>query len=116
MKRLQVYAAVLMIGAGAAAADVSLSLGFKLGATDSVTSIKYDCGAGNAFAVSYMNAGPNALALIRIDGEDHIFVNVVSGSGSRYVAGAHVWWSKGDTSTLENTLESGDSLQCDVQE
>lgn len=48
--------------------------------------------------VSVLAAGP-------VDGEERIFVNVVSASGARYASGAHVWWSKGDSATLEHTIE-----------
>ena len=47
--------------------------------------------------------------------DDRVFVNVVSASGARYVSGSYVWWSKGDTATLENELENGSILTCQAQ-
>ncbi|WP_372802095.1 MliC family protein [Paracoccus seriniphilus] len=85
------------------AGDVALTV--DLGPTDQVTAGTYTCGAGETIPVRYVNAGPNALAILPVDGEERIFVNVVSASGARYASGAHVWWSKGDSAALEHTIE-----------
>ncbi len=116
MKNLTTFAVILMATAGAAAADVSMSLAIELDDADSVSSITYDCGDAGEMAVTYVNAGANSLALMEIDDEDRIFVNVVAGSGAQYVSGADVWWSKGDSATLENEL-TGNGLQtCEAQD
>lgn len=91
--------------ATAASAQATLSIPLTLGATGSVQAQSYSCEDGQAFSVQYVNAGANALALLPIDGEDRIFVNVVAASGARYVSGAHVWWTKGDTATLEYQMD-----------
>ena len=80
------------------------SLNVTLGPADSVESINYSCDSGAALRVQYVNAGPNALALMEINGTMRIFVGVVSGSGARYVSGAEVWLTKGGTALLENQL------------
>ena len=88
-----------------------LSVALPLGPMDDVQTETYACGDGEVLSVQYINAGANSLAIVPIDGEDRIFVNVLSASGARYVSGADVWWSKGDTAILENTLED-DSRDC----
>ncbi|WP_281858120.1 MliC family protein [Litoreibacter halocynthiae] len=98
-----------------AVADTTVSLAFELDDTDSVASVIYDCGDGDAFTVQYVNAGANALALMEVDDEDRVFVNVVAASGARYVSGALVWWSKGDMATLENELSEGSTRTCQTQ-
>ncbi|WP_417722890.1 MliC family protein [Salipiger sp.] len=85
------------------AADVTLTIG--LGPADQLSTETYTCDNGAAVPVRYINTGANALALLPVGGEDRIFVNVVAGSGSRYVSGGHVWWVKGDGAMLEDTLE-----------
>lgn len=98
--------------AGSAQAGVTLSIPLETGATSSITTATYSCAGGEPFTVQYVNAGANALALLPVDGEDRIFVNVVSGSGARYASGQYIWWSKGDTATLENELEEGSLKDC----
>lgn len=102
--------------AGTATADVALSIPVDLGTNGSVQALSYACGEDETFAVQYVNTDANTLAIVPVDGEDRIFVNVVSGSGAKYVAGAHVWWTKGDTATLENTLEDASVKECQAQD
>lgn len=97
-------------------AEVTVSIPLKIGELDNVTTYVYSCDNGESIAVQYVNSGPNALAIMPIDSEERIFVNVVSGSGARYASGADVWWTKGDTATLENELTGGDALSCQAQD
>ncbi len=76
----------------------------------------YSCAGGEPFSVQYVNAGANALAILPIDGEARIFVNVMSGSGAKYVSGAHVWWTKGGGATLENQMAQADRKDCSLQD
>lgn len=112
------FAVVLVAGIAnaAAGADVTVSIPLDIGAMDSVTSHRYSCGDGQDFAVQYVNAGANALAILSVDGEERIFVNVVSASGARYASGAYVWWTKGDTATLQNEMLEGGDLECQSQD
>ncbi|WP_108485120.1 MliC family protein [Oceaniglobus ichthyenteri] len=112
--RTILFTLALCGGATAAAADLSLSL--PLGALDSVSGQTYACEGGESFTVQYVNSGANSLAILPIDGETRIFVNVVSGSGARYASGADIWWSKGDTATLENEMTEGSLQNCEAQE
>jgi membrane-bound inhibitor of C-type lysozyme len=62
--------------------------------------VEYRCDASavrlglpkGAFQVEYINGGGNSLAILPIQGKTTIFVNVQSGSGSRYVSQEYTWW------------------------
>ncbi|TDL79640.1 hypothetical protein E2L08_08525 [Palleronia sediminis] len=98
------FAAIAALAlAGPAAAEIGITLG--IGAADSLSTARYTCGDGAPFDVTYVNSGANSLAILPVDGEERIFVNVISGSGARYVSGGHVWWTKGDGAMLESTFE-----------
>jgi membrane-bound inhibitor of C-type lysozyme len=114
--RISILAIALLTSASAATAQTTLSIPLKIEAADSVLSQTYTCGDADAFAVQYVNSGANALAIMQIDGEDRIFVNVVSASGAKYVSGADVWWTKGDTATRENEMTQGSLQTCISQE
>lgn len=105
MIRILILALVVFGAPGSASAEAVLSIRLGTGATSGLTSATYSCDGGEPFTVQYVNAGANALAVLPLDGEERIFVNVVSGSGARYVSGQYVWWSRGDSATLENELE-----------
>ncbi|MFP7674508.1 MliC family protein [Marivita sp. S0852] len=115
MKNITICAASFLLGAGAAAADVTLSLGIEIDETDSIRSVVYDCDTEDRLSVQYINADANSLALLEIDDDTRVFVNVVSASGARYVSGSYVWWSQGDSATLENTLSEDRIMQCQTQ-
>ena len=116
MKNLPLYTALLILSAGAVAADVSLSLALEIDGSDSVTKIAYDCGGDDALSVTYVNAGANALAIMDVDqDDDRVFVNVVSGSGARYVSGSYVWSTKGDTAMFEDELVADSTKTCQAQ-
>ena len=105
--------ALLALPAGLAApALAEPSLSIPLGADAEITAAQYSCETGAQFPVQYVNAEPIHLALMQIDGQDRIFVNVMSGSGARYVAGEYEWWTKGDTATLRNLMQDDDGLTC----
>lgn len=114
--RISLMALAMFATTGPASADVTLSVPLMIGTTDSVLSRTYACGDADVFAVQYVTAGANALAILPIDGEERVFVNVVSASGARYVSGAHVWWTKGDAATLENEMKEGSLQDCRSQD
>ena len=81
-------------------------------ALDGVSSTEvhtYECGAQGNIEVSYVNAGQNYLAILRIEDEDRIFAGVIAGSGARYVSGQYEWWTKGTDATLTDTTLQGDA-------
>ncbi len=113
---ISLLAIAMVASAGAASAQATLSIPLAIGTADSVLSQTYACGDAEAFDVQYVNAGANALAILPVDGEERIFVNVVSASGAKYVSGAYVWWTKGDTATLENEMTQGSLQDCKSQD
>ena len=67
----------------------------------------YECNDGSSVTATYINAAPNFLALVPIEGEPEplVFASVVAASGARYAAGQWVWWTKGaDASLYDATL------------
>lgn len=116
MVRVSLLALVASATAGATSAEAVLSIQLATGTTSGITSATYSCDGGEPFTVRYVNAGANALALLSLDGEERVFVNVISGSGARYASGQYVWWSRGDTATLENQMEEGSLKTCVSQD
>ena len=75
--------------------------------------VQYDCGQDEPLAVDYINAAPNYLAIVTIDGQKLVFVTVLSASGARYAAGEYEWWNKGAEGTLTNlTTPDAEPLSC----
>lgn len=65
--------------------------------------VRYQCeGIEEVLNVTYVNAAPNFLAIVPIQGQNLVFVTVLSGSGAKYVAGEYEWWTKGPDVTLTN--------------
>lgn len=64
--------------------------------------VRYTCEGAEPFSVEYINAQPNFLALVPIEGRTTIFVAVMSASGARYVSGEYEWWTSGPDGTLRN--------------
>ncbi|MEO9632756.1 MAG: MliC family protein [Sulfitobacter sp.] len=93
-------------------ATAETTLNLALGPIDSVETFGYDCEGADPLRVQFVNAGDNALALTEIDGAMRVFVNVVSGSGARYVSGADTLSTKGSTALLENQLNET-KVQCE---
>ncbi|WP_157133063.1 MliC family protein [Roseobacter sp. SK209-2-6] len=114
--RISILALAMFSGAGAATAEVGQSISIRIDAAGSFNSETYVCEQGEPFSVQYVNSGANALAIVPIDDEVRIFVNVVSASGAKYVSGSHVWWTKGDMATLENAMQAGNIENCQVQD
>jgi membrane-bound inhibitor of C-type lysozyme len=111
-----VFALAMCASAGAASAEITISFPLEIDTADGVNSASYLCEDGESFSAHYVNAGVNLLALLTIDGEDRIFVNVMSASGARYVSGQYVWWTKGSSATLDNRLAEGSMKSCRLQE
>lgn len=94
--------AVVLASSGlAGASDLTLHLNGT--ATFSRTTVKYQCDANAAdlhlfpgvFTVEYINGGGNSLAIVPVGADSMVFVNVVAGSGARYVAKEFTWWESG---------------------
>lgn len=98
-------AAILLAPATASAAPVELDLPGQV----QRTSVAYSCSDGVDRTADYINVGENSLAVVGIDGAPVVFVSVMSGSGARYAARQYVWWSKGESVTFSNEMETDDA-------
>ncbi|MDB6177643.1 MliC family protein [Paracoccus sp. Z330] len=92
-----------------AMAGVALTL--DLGPAGETTAATYRCDDGD-LVVTYVNVGANSLALLQVDGEERVFVNVMSASGARYVSGSLEWWSKGDGAVLTDLQDEDSGTSC----
>ncbi|MDI6027026.1 MliC family protein [Corticibacterium sp. UT-5YL-CI-8] len=102
-------AAVLLAGLSTAAAQEvdasSIKLTLDPASDGEVISVDYRCGVSANVNVQYVNADPNTLAVIPVEGQSLIFVSAMSGSGARYVSGKYEWWSKGAEGTLRDLTQ-----------
>lgn len=69
--------------------------------------VRYRCDDNKTLGVRYLNGPDNHVALIKLDGKPLLFVNVMSGSGARYVAGRYEWWTKGDEGNMRDLMAAG---------
>lgn len=116
---------ILMLAAGAAVAQeapastdtaptpvlptVTATLTLTLDASSDIErrTVIYQCDNGQSFRAQYVNAAPNFLAIVPVEGETHIFATTISASGARYVSGPYEWWDTGEEATLRD-LRSGE--------
>ena len=99
-------------------ADVTIGVGLTVTGDTQIKATKYDCEGHDPMVVQYLNAEPNFLAVIPIEGKTLIFVNVVSASGAKYESGQYVWWDKGSDATLSDVTEGLDAapvLSCTAE-
>ena len=102
--------APLLLVASPALAAVDLNVGINLSGDVQIVTAIYGCGDGAPeLTVKYINAAPNFFAIIPIEGQDVVFVNVISASGAKYVAAEYEWWNKGADATLHNVTEGLDA-------
>lgn len=73
--------------------------------------ISYDCATETPLTVTYLNAAPNFLAVVPVEGETEplLFVAVMSGSGARYASGHWVWWTQGPEASLYDATQGEDA-------
>lgn len=63
--------------------------------------VHYTCDGASKITATYLNArNGQSFALLRVKGRAMLFVNALSASGVRYVAGRYVWWTKGPGAAL----------------
>lgn len=103
-------ASLLLLGlCGPSAAESRLTLTLDLAANAEQVTTLYNCADGETLSVRYINSAPNFLALLPVDGQEHVFVTALSASGARYVSGPYEWWSKGDEATLRDLMQDEDA-------
>ena len=112
MKQIPLAALAALL-ASPALADASIITGLAVDGDAEVKAVKYDCEHHDPIVVQYLNAAPNFLAIVPIEQESAsnrlVFVNVLSGSGAKYVAGKYEWWTKGNDATLHDVTEGLDA-------
>jgi membrane-bound inhibitor of C-type lysozyme len=61
----------------------------------------YLCDGNKRLGVLYINTTDgDSFAYLPVDGTQHVFVTVMSGSGAKYASGPYVWWTKGPQGNL----------------
>jgi membrane-bound inhibitor of C-type lysozyme len=109
---LAVVAAAL---ASPAIADAGVTLGLTLGGNTEIKTVQYTCKNHDPVTMQYVNAEPNFLAVLPLDGKSLIFVSVLAASGTKYASGQYELFSKGPEISLQDTTEGLDAapvLQC----
>jgi membrane-bound inhibitor of C-type lysozyme len=98
-----------MLGVSGEVSATSMQVMLELGGNAELKSVIYECdGVADPFAVEYLNSDPNFLAIVPVGGAKLVFVNVLSGSGARYVAGSFEWATRGSDATFSD-LQHPDS-------
>ncbi len=69
----------------------------------------YQCDNDQTVLVQYINAAPNFLAIVPVDGVNHIFATTISASGARYISGPYEWWSHQGEATLRDLMQDEDA-------
>lgn len=104
MRAMVASLVALAVSGPAAAGTVSIDLP---GDVESNT-VLYDC-AGSRIEVDYINAGENALAVVRLAQGPVVMANVLSASGARYAGRQYIWWTKGDGADLYDLTKGEDA-------
>lgn len=98
LKLMMVTSGLLLSSVAAYAKDMTIRLPADTQVSRKVVPFRCDAGAERiglprgGFEVEYINAGPNSLAVLPMNGNRLIFAGVQSGSGARYTAGDYTWW------------------------
>jgi membrane-bound inhibitor of C-type lysozyme len=78
--------------------------------TASTQTTRYDCKDGKTVSVQYTNTrNRQSFAALTVDGRKLLFVNVIAGSGAKYVADQYTWWTKGPQANLYDEMAAKDS-------
>ena len=100
MRALLMATIVCLCAGAASASDLTVPLPEVPSVSQQV--VRYNCTSDTAkiglpkppFAVTYLNAGDNRLAVIVIHDRHLVFVSVGTGTNARYVNGAYSWWDE----------------------
>ena len=99
--------AFLAVAAAAHADELTLDLPGAVSAERNT--VTYSCDGGRSVKAEYVNAGPNALAVVHHDGQAIVMVNVLSGSGARYAGQQYIWWTKGNSADFYDLTKGEDA-------
>lgn len=115
MQRISLAFACALFAAGhASAATIEIDVPDE--AAVGTIEAAYAC-PDREIAVTYHNAGDNALAVLRFGDETVVMANVLSGSGARYAGRQYVWWTRGDEADLYDEMQpDAKPVSCAVKE
>ena len=71
--------------------------------------VGYNCEGDQTLSVQYINAAPNFLAIVPVEGQNLVFASALSASGARYVSGPYEWWSHQGEATLRDLMQDEDT-------
>jgi membrane-bound inhibitor of C-type lysozyme len=94
--------------AAPAHAQTSFFLGLPITGDAERKMVRYDCEGAEGFDVEYINAAPNFLAFVPVEGQTYLFTSVIAASGARYAAANYVWWNKGIDAELYDISQGED--------
>ncbi|MDR5771077.1 MliC family protein [Caballeronia sp. LZ002] len=110
MKRSLVLSAALLMASTIATTARAMPLTVPQIQTASTQTTRYDCKDGKSVSVQYTNArNHQSFAALTVDGRKLLFVNVIAGSGAKYVADQYTWWTKGPQANLYDEMAAKDS-------
>nr|WP_244828002.1 MliC family protein [Caballeronia sp. TF1N1] len=110
MKRSLVLSAALLMASSIATTARAMPLTVPQIQTASTQTTRYDCKDGKSVSVQYTNArNHQSFAALTVDGRKLLFVNVIAGSGAKYVADQYTWWTKGPQANLYDEMAAKDS-------
>lgn len=93
--------------------DVSAQVILQLTGDFERTTTTYQCEQiPDPLKVVFINAKPNFLAIVPVGPQSMVFVNVMSASGAKYVAGQYEFWTKGGEATLTDLQADPQSVSC----
>lgn len=94
---------------GQATTSANLTLTLESGGDIERNVVAYQCDDEQTLAVQYINAAPNFLAIVPIEGVNHVFATTVAASGARYISGPYEWWSHQGEATLRDLMQDEDA-------
>jgi membrane-bound inhibitor of C-type lysozyme len=92
-----------------ASASITLTLTLESAGNIERNVTNYLCDDDRSLSVHYINAAPNFLAIVPVDGEALVFASTISASGARYVSGPYEWWSHQGEATLRDLMQDEDA-------
>lgn len=92
--------------------DVSAQVVLSLEGSFERNIVEYQCEGLEPFRVDFINAQPNFLAIIPVGPQKLVFVNTISASGAKYVAGQFEFWTRGSEATLTDLQADPQSVEC----
>lgn len=93
----------------APAVSAALTLTLESASNIERRTVSYLCDDDAGLSVQYINAAPNFLAIVQVEGQSLVFAATLSASGARYVSGPYEWWSHQGEATLRDLMQDEDA-------